>query len=254
MEAKEISSLIGTEVMDSDSETVVEIIGYNKGWVEVRDTIEDENYKVRAKQLELITEENKKEAHKADPSGASSNEPGEDIENPFDVACPLCSHTWATTKRDNYKCKECGHMFQIRLHPNTDDYVIGLSTTESGRDTMDINDDIAGKLRGMSIEDVYDKVTYLLINQVDKNAWFSKANAKKWKEFHVIHNADKGDEFEVSEREDCYEALVCFLWSRYSHLNFGMQRMNLGNLLRGAIKRNSEVKAKAKKSEANAAK
>ena len=243
MEAKEISSLIGTEVMDSDANTTVEIVGYAKGWVEVKDTIEDEKYKVRAKQLELITKENKKEAHTADPSEVSSEGPG-DSENPFDVICPSCNHTWATVKQDNYKCKNCDHMFHIRLHPNVEDYVIGLSTTESGRDTMDINDDIAGKLRGMSIEDVYDKVVFTLINQIDKDAWFSKANNKGFGAF-------AGSEFDGMRNDDgtpdVYQLLVCFLWRKYSHLNFGMQRMNLGNLLRGAIKRDSELKEKANK-------
>ena len=46
-----------------------------------------------------------------------------------------------------------------------------------------------------------------------------------------------GARFKKSEME-----ITEFLEERYGHLNNGMQRMNIGNLLRGAISRCSKVK------------
>jgi len=216
------------KMVEIDDNGQGQIIGYLKGWVEV-ELPDGEIKKYRAKQLTLLPDQEKpdtglKEGENV-PFDNSLSEPGES----FEVQCPVCENTWHTVKQENYKCKKCYHMFRVRLHPNKDNYIIGLSTTESGRDTMDINDDVAGHLRGLPVEDVYDKVS-LELCEMDQKHWFSKANAKAWKDF------DKKD-----ERDDCYEKLLTFLWKKYSHLNLGMQRMNLGNLLRGAINRSGDT-------------
>lgn len=209
------------------------IIGYTAGWVEVemRDmTVR----KCRAKQLELVTEQEDVntglEGAPEEYTETTIKERSKNDEGNYEVHCPNCDHMWDTVKTDNYKCPSCGHMFIIRLHPDKDRYIIGLDITESGRDTMDIDDDIAGKLRGMSIEDVYDRVADTLCNNIEPSNWFSKANEKVYRS-HLAPRVD----------EDAYETLLSFLWKKYSHLNLGMQRMNLGNLLRGAIKRNIKI-------------
>jgi hypothetical protein len=91
----------------------------------------------------------------------------------------------------------------VRLYPNMENYVKGLGSTPSGRDTIDINDDVANQLRGMNFENA------------------AKAVAKA-----VTALGEKTS----------YEELM----TKYEHLNPGMQRMNLGNKLRGAMKRAGE--------------
>ncbi len=88
----------------------------------------------------------------------------------------------------------------VRLHPNMENYVKGLGSTPTGRDTIDIDDDVAKQLRGMDFETA------------------AKAVAKT--------ATALGEPYTGKE-----------LIEKYQHLNPGMQRMNLGNKLRGAIKR-----------------
>jgi len=88
----------------------------------------------------------------------------------------------------------------VRLHPNMDNYVKGLGSTPSGRDTIDIDDDVAKQLRGMD---------------------FSTAAKAVARAMNEMGEKTTG------------AALI----EKYEHLNPGMQRMNLGNKLRGAIKR-----------------
>jgi hypothetical protein len=89
---------------------------------------------------------------------------------------------------------------RVRLHPNMENYVKGLGSTPSGRDTIDIDDDVAQQLRGMDFETA------------------AKAVAKAV--------TDLGEKTTAKE-----------LMEKYEHLNPGMQRMNLGNKLRGVMKR-----------------
>lgn len=73
--------------------------------------------------------------------------------------------------------------------------------TASGRNCYDISDRVADLLRGLTIEDVYESVALNLAEILKDGA-----------------------------------PTVEQLRARYDHLNLGMQRMNLGNLLRAAVR------------------
>lgn len=75
-----------------------------------------------------------------------------------------------------------------------DKYVVSPIKTPSGRKSIDVNDEVAQTLRGLSVDEVYTEVSMIVGIPV-----------------HELEN-------------------------RYSHLNPGMQRMNLGNLLRKFLK------------------
>jgi len=84
-----------------------------------------------------------------------------------------------------------------------ENYVKGLGSTPSGRDTIDINDNVAEQLRGMNFKEA------------------ASAVAKSM--------TDMGEKTTAKE-----------LVEKYDHLNPGMQRMNLGNRLRSCIRRTEE--------------
>jgi len=96
----------------------------------------------------------------------------------------------------------------VRLTPDHNRYVRGLASTASGRDSYDIADEVANNLRGMDINSVFVAVA----DQLTK----------------------LGEPVSKSE-----------LKTRWGKLNPGMQRMNAGNVLRGAIRR-AQRKAEAK--------
>lgn len=89
----------------------------------------------------------------------------------------------------------------VRLNPNHERYTRHVTTTASGRACYDISDYVASVLRGLNMEDTYHAVS--------------------------IYLSQCGEPKTIAELE-----------AKYTHLNAGMQRMNLGNLLRGAMKRN----------------
>jgi len=74
-----------------------------------------------------------------------------------------------------------------------------VPTAGSGRLSVDIGDIVAKELRGNSLDEVYTKVTL----------WLN----------HLYRDVKEDD-----------------LRARYKHLTPGIQRMNLGNLVRGALK------------------
>ena len=86
----------------------------------------------------------------------------------------------------------------IRLDFQKEKYVNSRVKTPSGRRAVDIGDSVAVMLRGDNLSHVYKKVAVALNNMG----------------------------VTVTEKE---------LKGRYEHLNVGMQRMNLGNLVRGSI-------------------
>jgi len=97
----------------------------------------------------------------------------------------------------------------VRLTPDHSRYVRGLASTASGRDSYDIADKVADSLRAHTIDEVFEMVA----KQMTKLG-------------------------EPTTKTD--------LKGRWSKLNPGMQRMNAGNVLRGAArraKRKSEAKA-----------
>lgn len=92
---------------------------------------------------------------------------------------------------------------KVRLHPDHSRYTKHKDVrTASGRAAYDNSDDVADELRGMELEDVYELV--------------GKAATKAGRDID--------------------------LRAKYAHLNLGMQRMNLGNVLR-AIRKAAEAKA-----------
>lgn len=90
-------------------------------------------------------------------------------------------------------------------------YFVSDIKTVGGRRTLDCADEIAARLRGKSIEEVY--------------AW-------------------------AAEVLECSEDA---LRKQYGHLNLGMQRMNLGNRIRGADSAKEKAAAKLARAEKKAA-
>ena len=121
---------------------------------------------------------------------------------------------------------------EVYLHPKMDNYVKGLGETPSKRDTIDIDDLVAQTLRGKMLEEVYVIVSEVMVGK----------NVIPWKGT----NDDKIDASEATA-----EDISNYLMEKYSNLNLGMQRMNLGNRLRGAHKveekRAKQAEAKAEK-------
>jgi hypothetical protein len=88
----------------------------------------------------------------------------------------------------------------VRLHPDHARYVRGLASTASGRDSYDIADEVANSLRTKTVDEVFEAVA----DQLTK----------------------------LGE-----PATKASLAARWEGRNPGMQRMNAGNVLRGAIRR-----------------
>ena len=244
MEAKEISKnldkIVTIEGLEGE-DALGTIIGYSRGWVEVEKR-DGEVIKCRAKQLELSPEQvevdtgldEPAEEFTEDPSESSSAKDGGE----FEVICPFCDHKWVTVKHENYTCPACGKMFRVRLHPDKERYVVGLGQTASGRDTMDIDDRVAALLRGKDIYDAFAKAAETLCDEVTEDNWFNKKVNKDWQSHKKAIPTDQ---------YVCQEAMVTFLFNKYKHLNLGMQRMNLGNVLRGAFKRQAKADSEASK-------
>ena len=145
---------------------------------------------------------------------------------PADGSCPLCGadHSAQTpNNRPNQDhtssfCHTCGHAWSlktgrevkvmdnhVRLEPDLTRYVKHDEITASGRKVLDINDPVADALRGLNLEDCFRQTARYLA------ALGVAATPKR-------------------------PVTMSGLIAKYGHLNPGMQRMNLGNLLRGAIR------------------
>ncbi len=147
------------------------------------------------------------------------------------IKCPKCleSHRFDAFKvksRGGIKCPTCGFWLHVRLFPDLSRYVRGLGVTPSGNDTLDIADATADLLRSLNLGQLYE-VTAEHLALCGKEA-MSKTFLKEF-----------GKDREFSQHE-----LYTFLNDRYWERNPGMQRMNLGNILRAAQKRRSELNAK----------
>lgn len=107
-------------------------------------------------------------------------------------------------------CDNCGHIIESNklIKADLEHYVKGAGVTNSGRPTVDIDDVVAKALRGDDLEVLYPRVA----------AWLQLMGRE------TIGRGSK--KMEVTEEN---------LRQRYSRLNVGMQRMNLGNILRGAM-------------------
>lgn len=103
---------------------------------------------------------------------------------------------------------------RVRIRPDLDNYVVGgedgKTVTISGRKTVDTGDVVADAFRAKTVEEVYAMAAHYLYNM------------------HVTVVGKRGSEV---------AATVAGLKSKYEHLNIGMQRMNLGNLVRNNMQR-----------------
>lgn len=248
MKQAQVETLLDKYVMHGTDKVIIR--GWAKGWIEVEWANDAEKVKkVRSKDLMAIPggyEDGNNSADGADDEpGAEAATDGPDEEAPettptieqtekkmkkmpFDITlaevdCPNCKKSIKIKEGqcDNIKCKYCGRIFVVRLHPDHDKYVVGLGETASGRDTVDINDEVAAQLRGMAVDDLYGYAEKIL-KEMDLKCAFGKNMKTK---------------FAKSE-----QSIADFLLGKYGHLNPGMQRMNIGNLLRGAITRCSKSK------------
>lgn len=150
---------------------------------------------------------------------------------PLVIDCPKCGHTNEINRqtaafKGGIKCRGCGFWLHVRLTPDLSRYVRGLGVTPSGNDTLDIADQTADLLRGLNLDDLYAVVAE-----------------------HLEHcgpeTASKGF-MKLFGKDTPWEAdnLHAFLSDRYSDRNPGMQRMNLGNVLRAAMLRRSALNIK----------
>ena len=119
----------------------------------------------------------------------------------------------------NKKCPVCKEWLNVRLFPKMDNYIKGLDSTVHGNDTVDINDGTATLLRGLSVDDAFFKAAET-IQALPRNLWFS-------------NKMDR--EFRASGKN-----MVTFFTERWEDRNLGMQRMNVGNVVRAAIKRSED--------------
>lgn len=228
MEPSEVKELIGKEVWYVKEERLADIVSFGSGWVTISMDEDGEvvEKKVRAKDIVLMDSEDdlnvsdngEVELTKPDPSSNSSDQ--DLVEGEYHCSCGL---TWVPPKTECFKCPDCGRWHRVRLHPDLSRYVKGMAATPSGRDTVDIDDQIAEMVRGMDLDELYPTICNELA-KLDPEAQFVKSMAKDFELFGGT----------------CAE----YLSDRYSHLNPGMQHMNMRNLLRGAIKRQEALDEK----------
>jgi len=165
---------------------------------------------------------------------AAENQAAAEVEEkpPIKAHCYECNHSWEIpreegSKQENVLCPECGAWCIVRLHPDRERYVRGLGTTASGNDTLDINDSIARDLRGMTPQEVFEHGAKVILDTycVHGQAVLPKSIRKALKE------------------DLTYSGLVAYFTNKYSARNPGMQRMNVGNLLRTLSKNAAELAA-----------
>lgn len=182
-----------------DNGAVIEVVEVNGGWTTCRDIDNGFEFKLRngkvGEYIAPLAEEPKAET--IEPAKAElAKEPD---------LCPSCS-----VLIHGDICDNCGHIIESNklIKADLEHYVKGAGVTNSGRPTVDIDDVVAKALRGDDLEVLYPRVA----------AWLQLMGRE------TIGRGSK--KMEVTEEN---------LRQRYSRLNVGMQRMNLGNILRGAM-------------------
>lgn len=155
----------------------------------------------------------------------------EEAKEGMKAQCPFCLAKHDITKstvliKGGMKCPTCGKWFLVRIHADRERYTRGLGTTAGGNDTLDIADDTADLLRGLDLDTLYNTVA-MHLEECGKDAMsrsFMKGYGKNtpW-DMDTIH---------------------AYLHNRYWERNPGMQRMNLGNVLRAAMKNRSSINIK----------
>lgn len=214
-----------------DNGMIIEVVSRNGGWTTCRDIEKGFEFKLRNGKvgeycLPTIGVQEPK-AESIEP--AKSDEPAKaEYLHPAEV-CPVCGskevfHGFATeageiiNEETDWGCHHCDFEMHIADFPelakdklikaDLEHYVKGAGVTNSGRPTVDIDDVVAKALRGDDLEVLYPRVA----------AWLQLMGRE------TIGRGSK--KMEVTEEN---------LRQRYSRLNVGMQRMNLGNILRGAL-------------------
>ena len=182
-----------------DNGMTIEVVEVNGGWTTCRDIEDGFEFKLRNSKVgEYVAPE------LAEEPEAESVEPAKAHTKPTGV-CPECS---AIMYGDI--CENCGHIIENDklIKADLEHYVKGAGVTNSGRPTVDIDDVVAKALRGDDLEVLYPRVA-------------------TWLQLMGRETIGRGSKkMEVTEEN---------LRQRYSRLNVGMQRMNLGNILRGAL-------------------
>lgn len=182
-----------------DNGAVIEVVEVNGGWTTCRDIEKGFEFKLRNGKVGEYT------APLAEEPKAEPIEPVKvELAKEPDL-CPSCS-----VIINGDICDNCGHIIESNklIKADLEHYVKGAGVTNSGRPTVDIDDVVAKALRGDDLEVLYPRVA----------AWLQLMGRE------TIGRGSK--KMEVTEEN---------LRQRYSRLNVGMQRMNLGNILRGAM-------------------
>ena len=207
-----------------DNNMIIEVVEVNGGWTTCRDIEDGFEFKLRNGKVGEYTA-----PELAEEPEVESVEPAKtEYLHPAEV-CPVCGsnevfHGFATEEGEiineetDWGCHHCDFEMHIADFPelakdklikaDLEHYVKGAGITNSGRPTVDIDDVVAKALRGDDLEVLYPRVA----------AWLQLMGRET-----IGRGAKK---IEVTEEN---------LRIRYSRLNVGMQRMNLGNILRGAL-------------------
>lgn len=207
-----------------DNNMIIEVVEVNGGWTTCRDIDQGFEFKLRnGKVGEYVVPElaEEPEVESVEPAKSEYLYPAE--------VCPVCGsnevfHGFATeageiiNEETDWGCHHCDFEMHVADFPelakdklinaDLEHYTIGAGITNSGRPTVDIDDVVAKALRGDDLEVLYPRVA----------AWLQLMGRET-----IGRGAKK---IEVTEEN---------LRIRYSRLNVGMQRMNLGNILRGAM-------------------
>lgn len=147
----------------------------------------------------------------------------------YHIVCARCHHKWDMgTSRTNVRCPNCKAWCRVHLTPDLTRYIRGLGVTPSGNETLDIADATADLLRGLAIDDLYAVVA----DHLEKCGIESMS-----KGFRKLYGKDTPWDIDT---------IQAFLSDRYADRNPGMQRMNLGNLLRSAQQRRSALNIESK--------
>ena len=182
-----------------DNGMTIEVVEVNGGWTTCRDIEDGFEFKLRNGKIGEYTAPLAEEP-KAEPTKPVKAELAKEPD-----LCPSCS-----VLIHGDICDNCGHIIESStlIKADLDHYVKGAGVTNSGRPTVDIDDVVAKALRGDDLEVLYPRVA----------AWLQLMGRE------TIGRGSK--KMEVTEEN---------LRQRYNRLNVGMQRMNLGNILRGAM-------------------
>ena len=187
-----------------DNSMIIEVVEVNGGWTTCRDIDQGFEFKLRNGKVGEYTASLAEEPKAESVEPAKADEPEKAHTEPTGD-CPECGVTMYGDI-----CDICGHIIENNklIKADLEHYVKGAGVTNSGRPTVDIDDVVAKALRGDDLEVLYPRVA----------AWLQLMGRET-----IGRGAKK---IEVTEEN---------LRIRYSRLNVGMQRMNLGNILRGAL-------------------